>query len=125
MATNYLTNPNDLVTKLNNFLQARGRLNKLTWKEAATGTADSPQWTVKACIVTRLNNYLQARGLLSCLTWKKTATGSNYNLEWTVIAFIDGAEYGYSTHPTEQGAQQEAAQKALSTLEMVDEYAPR
>ncbi|KAH7334480.1 hypothetical protein B0J17DRAFT_673507 [Rhizoctonia solani] len=43
-------NPNDFVMRLNNLLQAQGKLNTLTWKESAEGPAHGPEWTITAYI---------------------------------------------------------------------------
>ncbi|CAE7109681.1 unnamed protein product [Rhizoctonia solani] len=48
VATYYTRNPGDFVTRLNNYLQARGRLSRLTWKKSATGSNYNLEWTVMA-----------------------------------------------------------------------------
>ncbi|QRW24566.1 hypothetical protein RhiXN_11478 [Rhizoctonia solani] len=48
MSTVYSVNPDDFVMRLNNLLQAQGKLNTLSWKESASGPAHGPEWTISA-----------------------------------------------------------------------------
>ncbi|CAE7226825.1 unnamed protein product [Rhizoctonia solani] len=95
MASNYAINPNDFVMKLNNLLQAQGRLNNLTWKECSDGPAHGPEWTITAVI------------------------HAVYLISWN-LSYLSGEEFGYGTHRTKQGARHEAARKTLQNLEMLE-----
>ncbi|KAJ1301513.1 hypothetical protein OPQ81_008764 [Rhizoctonia solani] len=44
----FSVNPNDFVMKLNNMLQAQGRLAELSWRETSSGPAHGPEWTIAA-----------------------------------------------------------------------------
>ncbi|CAE6470569.1 unnamed protein product [Rhizoctonia solani] len=49
----FSANPNDFVMRLNNMLQAQGRLADLSWRETNTaviGPAHGPEWTIAALI---------------------------------------------------------------------------
>ncbi|CAE6490856.1 unnamed protein product [Rhizoctonia solani] len=50
MSTNFSVNPDDFVMKLNNLLQAKGKLNTLSWRETSSGPAHGPEWTISAYI---------------------------------------------------------------------------
>ncbi|CEL53793.1 hypothetical protein RSOLAG1IB_06574 [Rhizoctonia solani AG-1 IB] len=100
MSSTYSVNPDDFVMKLNNFLQAHGALNSLTWIESASGPAHGPEWTITAS-----TSY-------SLLTAPLASLSS--------IIVVDGVEYGWGSHRTKQGARHEAARKTLHALDIIE-----